>query len=153
MLDNKRPIIIEDGLALLNFPVEFCQVVVLAPRNPLDTPFKAILHLTTFSWETFITATYWSVLGFGHIYFCAEMLSLGIHFEISEDWDAAWRKLCTSDIRYLVGLLLSTLSNLMFLPIISILFSNFVVPAVLVIFTQIASLTVTAARSVEQEII
>ena len=126
MLTSKLSMSLEDGLVLLILPVEVCQLLALAPYNPIEPYIRYLLSMISFTWDSFVKPTqgaFWGVEIFAFILLFVYIFLSILKF-IRIDGVLEKRKMCLSTI-YVMKFLLSNLSNLLFLPTFSILLSNF----------------------------
>ena len=109
-----------------DLPSGFSQLVDLAPYNPLGEYFKFLLNLTSFALESVMRAEYgyfWVMEIIAFVLIMMNVLISVLKIFHVDFMLRRWR-IC-SDLWYFVDLFLPIFSNSLFLPVVSVLLSNF----------------------------
>lgn len=125
LLINRYPLSIEDALALICLPVEFVQILAMAPSLDIEEFLRNSWESTSFAWE--------DILNFSHgVFWAAEiacfiLISLYIFIVLLKFLDLEGKLVFCGlqKVQNLVDLLLPTYSNISYLPIASTLLSTF----------------------------
>ena len=114
---------IEDGLALLNMPIEFLQFIQMGPKIDFIDLVRNALSSSSFSVEellSFSKGMFWGVL-----VLVMGLVILYLILSVVKFTDLDSRLSVCSTVGYWGDLLLPSLGNLLFLPVISTLLSTF----------------------------